>query len=111
MHQTFFVFVFKLNQDNITENYCVNKDVKNSCCKGSCYLKKVLDKEENKSDKSSSNEETKQKEILVCMKMVEYVFESINFSDFTIQNFNTHYLSKIKSGFLPSIVHPPNVLV
>ena len=42
---TFYAF-FKLNQDYIAKNLCVEKEVKESKCKGHCQLTKML--EENK---------------------------------------------------------------
>lgn len=45
-----FVWIdFKINQDVIAKTLCVQKDVVESTCQGSCHLKKQLDKiEENK---------------------------------------------------------------
>ena len=42
-------FSFKINQDYIAKNLCVEKDVKGSSCKGCCQLKKKLN--ENKEQK------------------------------------------------------------
>ncbi|MEN8115412.1 MAG: hypothetical protein ABFS16_00415 [Bacteroidota bacterium] len=42
---------FKLNQDYIAKNLCVEKDVEGSTCKGCCQLKKkVTDQQEQKKD-------------------------------------------------------------
>lgn len=42
---------FKLNQDYIAENLCVEKDVEGSTCNGCCHLKKkVNEQQEQKKD-------------------------------------------------------------
>jgi hypothetical protein len=41
------IFVsFKLNQDYIAKNLCVEKDVEGSTCKGCCQLKKKLNEQQ-----------------------------------------------------------------
>ena len=42
MQQTVYVCLYQLNKKAITEKYCVNKNVKGSCCKGKCYLEKTI---------------------------------------------------------------------
>jgi len=43
MHAQSIVFVlFKANQKQIAKELCVEREVVNSCCQGSCYLKKSL---------------------------------------------------------------------
>lgn len=41
-YKTFLVLDWKVNQDAITEKYCVNKDVPMLECNGQCYLAKQL---------------------------------------------------------------------
>ncbi|MBX3101483.1 MAG: hypothetical protein KF690_03145 [Bacteroidetes bacterium] len=35
--------LFKVNQEYIAQNLCVNRDVPGSECQGTCHLKKILD--------------------------------------------------------------------
>jgi hypothetical protein len=35
---------FKINQDRIAKTLCVQKEIKNNCCKGKCHLEKELKK-------------------------------------------------------------------
>ena len=37
---------FKINQDRIAKTLCVQKEIKNNCCKGKCHLEKELKKAE-----------------------------------------------------------------
>ncbi len=39
-------FSFKINQDYIAKNLCVEKDMAGSTCKGCCQLKKKLDEQQ-----------------------------------------------------------------
>lgn len=34
-------------KNQLLEKYCINKNVKGSCCKGSCHLNKTISKAEN----------------------------------------------------------------
>ena len=43
-------FSFKINQDYIAKNLCVEKDVKGSSCKGCCQLKKKLEDQQQKKE-------------------------------------------------------------
>ncbi|MCE4564924.1 hypothetical protein INQ51_11445 [Maribellus sp. CM-23] len=41
---------FKLRQDYIAKNLCVEKDVEDSTCKGCCQLKKKLDEQQQQKE-------------------------------------------------------------
>jgi hypothetical protein len=41
---------FKINQDYIAKNLCVEKDVEGSTCAGCCQLKKKLEQQEQKKE-------------------------------------------------------------
>ncbi|MEY3241760.1 MAG: hypothetical protein RIR11_3199 [Bacteroidota bacterium] len=43
---------FKINQEVIAKTLCVNKEIKDNCCQGECYLKEQL----NKLDKGAHNQ-------------------------------------------------------
>jgi hypothetical protein len=42
------VINFRINQEYIAKNLCVNRDKPDSCCEGKCELKKQLDEEDKK---------------------------------------------------------------
>lgn len=42
VYQIGFMAYFNLNQKQLAQSYCVNKDKPQSCCKGKCYLGKKL---------------------------------------------------------------------
>ncbi|WP_346854237.1 hypothetical protein [uncultured Draconibacterium sp.] len=51
---------FKINQDYIAKNLCVEKDVEGSTCKGCCHLKKKVNEQQKQKDKLPLNESEKQ---------------------------------------------------
>lgn len=54
---TTYYLLFKLNQVNITEAFCVNKEKVEMKCHGKCYLKKQVKKNnENKKEEKASRE-------------------------------------------------------
>lgn len=61
--------VYILNQDFITEKFCINKDKPELACKGQCHMKNMMAEQEEK-------KETQQfEEILVAMFFQECVQE------------------------------------
>jgi hypothetical protein len=92
---------FEMNQEYIAKNLCVEKDVEDNCCQGSCHLKEKLE-EEDKKDKDSGN--TKEN------KEVQIFFQNDSaFSFFypVITKSYSDFLSKNIISFAFSIYHPP----
>lgn len=50
MQQLSMVSVYLLNQDFITEKFCVNKDKPELECNGKCHMKDVMAQQEEKND-------------------------------------------------------------
>ena len=48
------IIVFNCNQQFIAENLCVNRKKPHSCCKGKCYLGKVLQKNTDNSTEAKA---------------------------------------------------------
>jgi hypothetical protein len=51
---------FKINQDYIAKNLCIEKDVADSTCKGCCHLKKKVNEQQKRKDRLPLNESEKQ---------------------------------------------------
>ncbi|WP_347841240.1 hypothetical protein [uncultured Draconibacterium sp.] len=51
---------FKINQDYIAENLCVEKDIEGSTCKGCCQLKKRINEQEQQKKEFPPNHKEKQ---------------------------------------------------
>lgn len=93
---------FKINQEYIAKNLCVEKDVENSTCKGCCQLKKKLANQEKQKEQLPPTQTNKNN--------VDFFAQEINK---TIQFFP--FLGITKSGvtvqygkfFLFRVFHPP----
>ena len=100
---TFYV-LFKINQNYIAQNLCVEKNIKKSKCKGHCQLKKIV--EESKDAPSPEMpfpgfEPTKIELFVLANNEIEDIFkESVS---------ETYFGLKIyyDSDFSNSIFHPP----
>lgn len=97
---------FQINKEYISKNLCVQKDVEDNCCKGSCHLKKQLDEEEKKEQSPASS--------LKDLK---------EFQIFCQNNFTFHFIPHLllETDFVPyekakatsstfAIFHPPKSL-
>ncbi len=51
---------FKINQDYIAKNLCVEKDIEGSTCKGCCQLKKKLEKSTEQKEQVPPTQNSKQ---------------------------------------------------
>jgi len=98
-------FRFTLNQTELAQTVCENKDKPKSCCEAKCYLEKEIKKEEKResnptSDLKSSTEKNEQ--------IASYYFLNIIFTQ-------SHFLLVFKNqkkylfNFNNSIFHPPNL--
>jgi hypothetical protein len=87
---------FKLNQDYITKNLCIEKDVEGSTCKGCCQLKKKLNEQQEQKKELPPLPENKQifnlySETFGCsLQSIESKkrihFEYINNYEFTVNH-------------------------
>ena len=108
MQQTSFLLLYKLNEKSITEKYCVNKNVKNSCCHGSCHLNKTLAKTENEDSRNPfSTLNIKIKEVEIFFNQVPKVASSV--SSLRLKH-KSNYISHLSEGFHTSLLKPPTVL-
>lgn len=57
---------FKLNQDYIAKNLCVEKDVEGSTCNGCCQLKKKLEEQEQQKE-TAPPAQSEKLDITFCM--------------------------------------------
>ncbi|MBK7245981.1 MAG: hypothetical protein LKG19_13695 [Saprospiraceae bacterium] len=53
--KTWIILSFKLNQQTISKNICVQRNIPNNKCKGKCHLKKQLKKSEQKDQNQIPN--------------------------------------------------------
>ncbi len=103
---TIFILInFQLNKEYISKNVCVQKEVKDNCCKGSCHLKKQLKEEEKKEQSPASS--------LKDLKEFQIFCQSNSFFQFQpdvllLKDFIPFQYSR-SSTISFSIFHPPTV--
>lgn len=112
MQEASLYLLYKLNEKSITEKYCVNKNVKGSCCKGSCHLNKTISKAENEGNKNPfSALNLKVKEVEVYLQHF-YQINIEGLGNFTISSNNKiNYSAAILKGVTQTPIKPPTVLV
>ncbi len=108
MQQATFLLIYKLDEKNITEQYCINKDVKNSCCHGSCHMNKTImkaEKDDSKNPLSSSNFKLREIEIFF-QQAIKLTFQSYNQTAVYISLYN----DGIQNGYSSDLIKPPLIL-
>lgn len=96
---------FQLNKEYISKNLCVQKEVKDNCCKGSCHLKKQL-KEEEKKEQSPANSLKDIKEFQIfCQINSFFQFQP----DILLQMDFIPFAHPKTASISSSIFHPPTV--
>jgi len=93
---------FKINQDYIVKNLCVEKDIEGSTCKGCCQLKKKLEKNTEQKEQVPPTQNSKQNIDLFAINYLtnSYLPVSIEIAK--------HFLSALNNyKFLSSIFRPP----
>lgn len=104
--RTWIVASWKMNQSYIAAELCEKRFEENSCCAGSCYLDKKLEKNEAE-EKSVPSMEKKQ---------TEYICEVFSFlvqqqeTTFTSFTFPTLWSYGKPLGHVDCIFHPPTLL-
>jgi hypothetical protein len=106
MQEVTFVVLYKLNEKSITERYCINKNVKGSCCHGSCHLNKTIAASENESGKHPFSTITfKLREVeITCHKIAEISF---TIPDKTVTTVTPYYSSTLLKGITNTLLKPP----
>lgn len=98
------VMQFNVNRAYIAENLCVKKDIAENTCQGSCQLKKEMEQESNKEQKTDNNKNSTSFQ-LFCIDNNPDLNQFI--SEYTTTNTN-YYLNNLPpQPALGSIFHPP----
>lgn len=110
--QGFITFVdFKVNQKEIIQKYCINKDRPKLKCDGNCYLAKQLKKQdelfEQKKKENEKNHVKKLKEVEFFAEVE--LFNIPNFDKFNFIKPIFSYQSSFSERELIRCFHPPQV--
>lgn len=96
---------FRLNQDFIAKNLCVNKDEPILMCSGRCYLSSQLQKAEEQENRQAPLHKKEK------LETFHYFFSNISTSHLLPQftrKVNPLYVNKLfNSSFIMDVFHPP----
>ena len=94
---------FEINKSYIAENLCVNRATPGSCCKGKCYLKKELNRDQNQQQPVNTGQ--KDDSPLFAQEPLSW-----NFSGITPPEKIKHpYLCGRSQDYFFSVFEPPQV--
>lgn len=97
---------FKINQDYIAKNLCIEKDTENSTCKGCCQLKKKVSEQQEQKNQFPQNQTEKQN-INFCNHSFQYAIILNPHSKVLLLKPQKQY----SFSYLHSIFHPPEPLI
>ena len=101
--KTLVFFDFLINQDYISTNLCVKKNVENNCCRGICQLTKQLKQEEKRDPLKSSIEQRSE------IFSTEGNLERLKFFFYFIQSCITNKIIFLQIGYYSKSFQPPQV--
>lgn len=106
------VLNWKINQDFITEKYCVNKDKPMMNCDGKCYLSKQLDNLELKEEEERQNHpnpEEKVETINYSWIIDDLPSDYDTFHAIEIVEYVNYLKTVVSNPCLQDIFHPPSI--
>ena len=108
MNQWGAVAYYRINQDYIAKNLCVNRDKPMMNCNGQCFLAKKLQAAEDKEQKSNSERLDKMPEVVLSFQAIQSVFTArFPASEFVENHFSSTEFSP--SSAAKGFFHPPQV--
>lgn len=96
---------FFLNRDYIARVLCINKDIPDSGCNGACQLKKEIEKDKEKQDKSGIDNKVKEILVYYPSTLPTTSLVAIEWSEKPYNNI--YFTSFLPEGFIHNIFHPP----
>lgn len=104
LYKTIIWSYYENNKEYIAEKLCINRNIKNSCCFGKCFL-----------EKQSSDEKTKNAVVNIIKEIKEMViadFKSIKvYTPYSISYNYIAYIQVYDFSFSKNIFEPPPVVV
>jgi len=100
---------FKINQDRIAKTLCVQKEIKNNCCKGKCHLEKQL-KEADKQEQKQLPMMLKEKyDVLYCQNFPKTILLNAHFKSSREKLIGFYHVS-YSSSYIRDIFKPPRFI-
>lgn len=99
-------FDYLLNQSEIIDLFCINKDKPEMQCNGKCHLKKQFEELADKTESPANPEEVKEAQFNLFFERTEQSLAV--FFDYD-SNFTCGRLFQLSSGFSSLYLEPPQV--
>lgn len=99
---------FQLNKEYIAKNICIQREIKNNCCKGSCDLNEklsIVQESDNNTQNIPVSKTSKDSEILFLTIIRNWEFEVHGFQKSLLQN--TSFT--LQNGYNELIKPPPQI--
>lgn len=107
MANSFIYIHFKVNQDEITEEHCINKDKPELNCDGKCYLKEQLNNTRETADQPQSPSTPRFLEF-ECDTFISSEMKDLKSTDEEVRHSKIYFSKKLISDpHLRGIDHPP----
>ncbi len=95
---------FHINRDYIAKNLCLQKEVEDNCCKGSCHLKEKLDDQDKKEQTPALPVfKDKNETQLYYQKLLSFNGNTFNLESILV----IPYKETKTTSFSVSVFHPP----
>ncbi|MCZ2102144.1 MAG: hypothetical protein LC107_11465 [Chitinophagales bacterium] len=104
------VFSFKINQKEIAEKLCSQKEEKHNTCQGKCLLKKEIKKADEQEKKQAPNQQKDKYETLFCQHLP--LIEPLYMVKITQQkSMRPDHIDFVYTSYLQDIFHPPEFIL
>lgn len=100
---------FKINQDRIANTLCVQKEIKNNCCKGKCHLIKELKKVDEQQQKQIPPSLKEKLEVLYCQSFPKISLLNVRFKSSNEKLIGFYHVS-YSSSYIGEIFKPPKLI-
>lgn len=100
---------FKINQDRIAKTLCVQKEIKNNCCKGKCHLDKQLKEADKQEHKQLPNLLKEKYEVLYCQSFHQNFLLNTHFKSSGERLIGFYHIF-YSSYYIGDIFKPPKLI-
>lgn len=99
---SFIIAGFLVKRDRIASTLCIQKNKPGNCCKGACYLKKELTREQQRDDQGTVHQF--KSEVIICSR----INNTLNFAPVYLSELNTVFQDRAAvKPFYEEILRPP----
>lgn len=105
LHNSFLTVNFKINQDFIEQEFCINKNKPELACKGQCHFMQEMKKIEQEEQEKQGKTKNTFNEISIHLFLTQDVINT-SFEHYLIVDY-PQYIYRISDGYYHKITAPP----